>query len=165
MLDENERCRNAGVSSAYEVQRAKTLYRRIAKLIHPDVNPETDRQEVLKELWQRVLTAYGRNDVRALSELEVLARKALSELGAGEIQIEIPDLEERIGELKVEILKTKSTEPYTYKSLLEDPAEVERKRRELTEELSAWQKYTKELEEVIRQMLDSGEIQLKWQTN
>ena len=51
MQDDYQKCKNAGTSTSYEVQRSRTLYRRLAKLIHPDINPETDRQEVLKELW------------------------------------------------------------------------------------------------------------------
>ncbi len=162
MLEENEACKKAKTSSAYEVQRAKTLYRRLAKLLHPDINPETDRQEVLKELWQRILTAYRANDVKALSELEVLTRKALAELGAGEIRAEIPDLEDRIGELKEEILEIQSTEPYTYKELLEDAEAVEKKKKDLEEELASYRKYREELEEIIRQMLRDGGIRLKW---
>ena len=101
MQDDFQKCKNAGTSTSYEVQRSRTLYRRLAKLIHPDINPETDRQEVLKELWQRILTAYGYNDIKALSELEVLVRKALKDLGQKEIKIDIPDISERIDEFKV----------------------------------------------------------------
>ena len=92
MQDDHQKCKNAGTSTSYEVQRSRTLYRRLAKLIHPDINPETDRQEILKELWQRILTAYGHNEIKALSELEVLVRKALKDLGQKEIKIDIPDI-------------------------------------------------------------------------
>ncbi|MBQ1407036.1 MAG: hypothetical protein IIY88_02770 [Eubacterium sp.] len=94
MLEENRLCENSGTHSPYEVKRSKTLYRRLAKLIHPDINPETDRHEVLMDLWNRICIAYGHNDVKSLSELEVLVRKALKELGCGdEITVEIPDIE------------------------------------------------------------------------
>ena len=109
MLKDHERCRNAGVSTAYEVERSKTLYRRLAKLLHPDINPETDRTEAVRELWVRIQTAYAKNDVKELSELEVLARKALKELGAGQIQIDIPDIEEKISDVRKEI------QEYAYK--------------------------------------------------
>ena len=52
MLKENEDANNAGTSTPYEVARAKTLYRRLAKLIHPDINPETDHSKELQELWR-----------------------------------------------------------------------------------------------------------------
>lgn len=50
MQEEKDRCSNAGISTLYEVKRSKELYRRLAKLIHPDINPATDREEKLREL-------------------------------------------------------------------------------------------------------------------
>ena len=100
MLKENEDANNAGTSTPYEVARAKTLYRRLAKLIHPDINPETDHSKELQELWQRILIAYHHNDVKELSELEVLVRKVLKELGSEDVKVDIPDIEEKIEALK-----------------------------------------------------------------
>ena len=96
MLKENEDANNAGTSTPYEVARAKTLYRRLAKLIHPDINPETDHSKELQELWQRILIAYHHNDVKELSELEVLVRKVLKDLGSEDEKVDIPDIEEKI---------------------------------------------------------------------
>ena len=149
MQDDYQKCKNAGTSTSYEVQRSRTLYRRLAKLIHPDINPETDRQEVLKELWQRILTAYGYNDIKALSELEVLVRKALKDLGQKEIKIDIPDISERIDALKKEILDITHTEPYTYRELLENDDAV----------------YHEELKEAILQIVSKGGIEIKWRMN
>lgn len=58
MMDDNKRAKEAGTSSAYEVKRSKELYRRLAKIIHPDLNPATDESDELQELWQRILIAY-----------------------------------------------------------------------------------------------------------
>ena len=77
---------------------------------------------MLQELWQRTQTAYAHNDVKELSEIEVLVRKALREMGAGKIRVESPDIDKKIDELKKEIREIKETEPYTYKSLMEDPS-------------------------------------------
>ncbi len=162
MQEDNERCRDAESSTPYEVQRSKTLYRRLAKLLHPDINPETDRQEKLMELWQRIVTAYGHNDVKALAELEVLTRKALKELGAGEIKIEIPDVEERIDSLKAEIYEITHTEPYTYRDLYKDQEAVDKKTKELNEELESYRKYHKELDDVIQSMVQGGGIKFQW---
>lgn len=165
MQDDFKKCKNAGTSTSYEVQRSRTLYRRLAKLIHPDINPETDRQEILKELWQRILTAYGHNDIKALSELEVLVRKALKDLGKEEIKIDIPDISERIDALKKEILDITSTEPYTYRELLENDDAVEKKKTALQEELDTYKKYHEELKEAILQIVSKGGIEIKWRMN
>ena len=160
MIKENEEANNAGTSTPYEVQRAKTLYRRLAKLIHPDINPETDRSEVLQELWQRIMIAYHHNDVKELSELEVLVRKALKELGSEEIKADIPDIEEKIDGIKAEIETITHTEPYSLRSLVENEEAAEKKKTELKEELETYQKYRKELEAVILQMLQSGGLKI-----
>ncbi len=160
MIKENEEANNASTSTPYEVQRAKTLYRRLAKLIHPDINPETDRSEVLQELWQRIMIAYHHNDVKELSELEVLVRKALKELGSEEIKADIPDIEEKIDGVKAEIETIKHTEPYSLRGLVENEEATEKKKAELKEELETYQKYHKELETVILQMLQSGGLKI-----
>ena len=146
----------------YAAGRAKTLYRRLAKLLHPDINPETDRQDQLRELWQRILEAYGHSDLKSLSELEVLARRALQELGAGEIRVEIPDLDKRIEALKAEIHQILHSEPYTYRELLEDPDRTAQKKEELNKELEEYRKYHSELDEVIRSLLEGGGITFQW---
>ena len=159
MLKENEDANNAGTSTPYEVARAKTLYRRLAKLIHPDINPETDHSKELQELWQRILIAYHHNDVKDLSELEVLVRKVLKELGSEDVKVNIPDIEEKIEALKSEIEGIKQTEPYCLRFLVEDEEAAEKK-IELREELETYQKYHKELNEVIFKMLQSGGLKI-----
>ena len=159
---ENEECRNSGESTAYEVQRSKTLYRRLAKLIHPDINPETDRQEKLTDLWQRIVTAYHHNDVKELSELEVLVRKVMADLGQGDIKVDIPDIDEKIASLKEDIQKIIHTDPYTYKDLLDDDKAVMKKKSNLEEQLKSYQEYHKEMDAEIQKMITSGGITLKW---
>ena len=160
MLKENEDANNAGTSTPYEVARAKTLYRRLAKLIHPDINPETDHSKELQELWQRILIAYHHNDVKELSELEVLVRKVLKELGSEDVKVDIPDIEEKIEALKSEIEGIKQTEPYCLRYLVEDEEAAEKKKIELREELETYQKYHKELNEVILKMLQTGGLKI-----
>ena len=165
LQEDNELCRNAKQSTSYEVQRAKVLYRRLVKLLHPDINPQTDKQESLRDLWQRVMTAYAHNDVKELSELEVLVRRALKELGGGDIRVEIPDIEEKIASLRNEIAEIKRTEPYTYRDILEDEDAAARKKKELEEELASYKKYHKELDEVIRSMTESEGVKIRWLMN
>ncbi len=162
LIDENDHCRKAQTSSPYEVQRSKTLYRRLAKRIHPDIFPETERQEALKELWQRILAAYGQNNVKALTELEVLVQKVLEDLGVDAVQIDIPDIEEKIEMLKDEILDILHTEPYTYKELLEDDDAVRLRKAELEEERDSYIRYEKELNDILHRMLIEEGVTLQW---
>ena len=166
LLSDEKRCRESGVSTLYEAERSKVLYRRLVKLLHPDIHPETDREEKLRELWTRIVEAYGKNDVKALSELEVLARAALKELHLdGAISVEIPDLEDRIRDLHKEMERIRTTEPYLYKALVEDPAAVEEKKQELQKELETYRDYHRQLDEAAETILREGGIELLWQMN
>ena len=158
MLREKKAADEAGTSNAYQVKRSKELYRRLAKLLHPDLNPLTDQNEELQELWQRVVTAYGMNDVKELAELEVLIRKILADLGAEETTAEIPDIEEKIREVQEEIRFIMTNEPYTYRPLIEDDDARAQKTKELQEELESYKGYHKELNQIILQLLQGGDL-------
>lgn len=69
--------------------------------------------EELQSLWQRTVIAYNWNDLRLLEELEVLVGKALESVTDGKIEIEIPDIEEKISELEQEIQRIMETDPYS----------------------------------------------------
>lgn len=162
MLDDNKRCRDAKTSTAYEVKRSKELYRRLVKLLHPDINPETDRESKLRELWGRIVSAYRINDVKELSELEVLTRKALAELGAGKIRIDIPDIDDRIDALKKEIHEITHTEPYILGELLKNPEDIGKKKKELEEQLNSYHKYRNQLDAEINKMIADEGITIQW---
>ena len=159
MIEDSRRADEAGLSSAYEVRRAKELYRRLAKLIHPDLNPATDKSEELQELWQRILSAYGKNSVKELTELEVLVRKVLKESGVGSTKVEIPDIADKIEEIKKEIEEIRRTEPYSLKYLVEDEEAAQKKKDEIAKETEEYKKYRKELTEIIVGMMASGGLQ------
>ena len=159
MIEDSRRADEAGLSSAYEVRRAKELYRRLAKLIHPDLNPATDKSEELQELWQRILSAYGKNSVKELTELEVLVRKVLKESGVGSTKVEIPDIADKIEEIKKEIEEIRRTEPYSLKYLVEDEEAAQKKKDEIAKETEEYKKYRKELTEIIVGMTASGGLQ------
>lgn len=166
MIREHKECAEAGTSTYYEAERSKILYRRLAKLLHPDIRPETDREEVLLQLWIRITEAYGRSDVKALAELEVLARKALQDLSIdGTTSVEIPDLEERIRQVREEIENIKSREPYTYRALLEDDNAVEKKKQELTRELETYRKYHQDLMDLTEKIIQEGGVRILWRMN
>ena len=165
LIDDNNRCKDAGTSTEYEVQRSKTIYRRIAKLVHPDINPATDKNEYLSELWARVVLAYGKNSIKELTELEVLIRKALKEQGQENVKIDIPDIEDKIDALKKEINEIKSTDPYQYKYLLDDDEAVAEKKKALEDDLKNYTAYRDQLDQVINDLLANGGLTITWRMN
>lgn len=160
MIRDNEIADKAVPLSAYEVKRSKELYRRLVKLVHPDLNPALEESEELQELWKRILIAYRHSDVKELSKLEVLVRKVLKDSGLEDVKADIPDIQERIDDVKEEIEDIRNSEPYSLKSLIEDEEAVQRRTEEILKETEAFKKYRKELNVVIMNMISGGGLQI-----
>ena len=90
----------------------------------------------------------------------MLIQKTISDLGYEALPVEIPDLEEKITEVQEEILAIQSTEPYTYKYLLEDDKAMAEKKTELEKELEDYVNYHKELQNVLDE-IDAEYLNLK----
>ena len=139
--------------SLTEVGEIKRIYRRIAKRCHPDICPLTADEPELMELFQRALSAYRRNDLKALREAETLINRFLKEHGEETAAAEIENLPEKIADLETEIAQIVETEPYTYKTLLTDPEAVEKKRGALEAERDEYRNYKKELQAHLESLL------------
>lgn len=156
MVDANEAVKSTGQITEAELLQVKKLYRRMAKQIHPDINPKTAEVPELMELWQRIVIAYGCNELKDLMELEVFVQRALEQMGVGKIEVEIPDIDDKIQKLEEEIKEIMETDPYQYKYLLEDAEAVEIKLSDLKEELQNYTEYEKQLDEVLKELMING---------
>ncbi len=164
MIKDTESAKNRGEISEIELIQIKKIYHKIAKTIHPDINSETAKSEELLDLWQRVTAAYDCNQLEELQELEILVAAALRKVGLEKIDVDIPNIEDKIAELETEIKKIKETDPYMYKFLLEDVAAVAEKRAELKEELKLYTDYSEQLEKILHKLLGNGE-RFIWRMN
>ncbi len=126
----------------------KKIYRKIAKKIHPDMNPQAFEREDIQELWNRTVLAYSMNDLEELKNIEVLVD--LLEIDENTV-IEIEDIEERISKLEDEIQNILDTEPYQFKYLLESKEEIEDRKDELKDEIKQYQDYKRQLEQIYAQ--------------
>ncbi len=149
--------------SARETILAGEAYRRIAKNLHPGINPKTECQEELRNLWKRTRTAYRENDVPELRNLELLVRKALRDQENASGCSEIPDLREKIRNLKAEIRKIVNSEPYTYRYLLEDSEKCAKRERDLCDEIAACRQYQDEKTKLINEAFAKGGAAFRWQ--
>lgn len=139
--------------SVLEVEEIRKIYRRIAKRLHPDICPLTAEEPELMELFQKAISAYRRNDLKAIREAETLINRFLKKHGEMAEAAEIEELPEKIGNLESEIAQIIETEPYTYKTLLENPEAIEKKRGELKAEQEEYLNYKKELQAYLESLL------------
>ena len=106
MKEEQAQLKNKKMLSQEEVKEVKRLYRRLVKLVHPDLNPHQTKEQ--KELWHQLQKAYRNNDLAWLRELNVLI--VLKTKGHEEVEIE--DLEDKIEAVREEIALLKEEDLY-----------------------------------------------------
>lgn len=164
MIQDYESSKAATQITEADKVKIKQLYHKMVKQIHPDINPMVAEFEELKSLWQRTVVAYNCNDLKLLQELEVLVGKALESVTDGQMEIEIPDIEDKIVELEKEIQTIMETDPYQYKFLLCDKDAVAEKKRSLEEELKQYKDYGEQLDELLKGLLSSG-VFIIWEMN
>ena len=158
LLNDVKNCKKLKYSSDYEIKRSKQLYRRLAKQIHPDVNPLTDKTPELMDLWNQITIAYQANDTKELSELDVLVQRILQDLHCYARSIDIPNIDEIILQLKEEIQEYVQNEPYTYKFIVMDEDKIYQKDIELKKEIQSYKDYQNKLNDVISKLLEDQEV-------
>lgn len=132
-------------------KRIKNVYRQLAKLIHPDMNNDLKQDKTIQDLWNRTCIAYNCSNLEELEELEVLVNKYLESINHSHIDIEIPDIHEKIFNLNREIDNILHTDPYQYKYVIVDRDLIIKKKEELLKELSDYKRYLKELDKQIKE--------------
>ena len=140
------------------VEEIKRLYRKIVKLLHPDVHPNPTERE--KELLNRANDANARGD---LEEMRAIWEEVSGMHVEEEEFTDTPDdiarmkeliatLKKRCGELEQEIRRIKSQYPYTMKAFLDDEAAVEAKRNNLKEQIRKTREMNRKLAEYIEEL-------------
>ncbi len=163
MMKENEAAKNAGTISESEFLEIKRIYHRLVKKLHPDIHPETLKNEKLAELWHRLQVEYNCNDLKGIRETEVIINSILENAEPG-AAVNIPDIDEKIKELENEIEEIKSTEPYKYKYILDDKAAMAEKKKELRQELEEYEDYSRKLDEMMSEIAAEG-VTFTWEMN
>lgn len=143
----------------------KTIYRKIVKILHPDINPHTNKSKELKELWERANIAYRANDLEEIENVLILTKKAMENAGLGIIEVDIPNISDKITEIEEKIATIVNNDPYRYKELINDKLAVEEKKLNLKNELKDFKKYKKELDDVLNNMLGKEASKLSWTIN
>lgn len=144
----------------------KSLYKKIAKALHPDLHPAFTEQE--NRLFVDAITAYKNGDIDTIRLIEAVTRTTEADQNKDG---KIDDTEEKnavtelmkqqdyivfgIGELRTQIVEIKKQFPYKYKTVLEDPEQVKEIQDRLNQALTDYKKlynsYRDDLEKLIRE--------------
>lgn len=156
MYDETQLAKNMGMIDSEEVEKIKKIYRRLAKRLHPDINPRTEENEELAELWLRICSAYRANSLSELEDLEILTARALNRIDGEIINVHVDDIDGKINALRDEIEKIMTTEPYTFRIILDHEDRIYEKKKELRREINEYREYKLNLESTLNNMIYSG---------
>lgn len=118
------------------MERLKSLYRKIVKLLHPDMNPDVTREQ--QALFRDAVRAYKEEDIDRLQEISDLLDAEIFPQRAGDSPEDLAKLRKIrdgllavIAALEAEIQRIKETRPYLYKFFLEDEDAVRERRESL----------------------------------
>ena len=141
--------------SADEVREFKGLYRKLIKKLHPDLHPDQAEDKI--ELFHKVVEAYKAGDTKSLKVIDqiveantIFETKTTME-GLADYKAQII---KNIGYVKNDIQKLKTTTPYIWKEILDDPIKKAEKIAELKEAQKSFKDAIDTLEEIIKKLLE-----------
>lgn len=155
MIRQNEISKSGTRLSAYQEKEIKRIYKKLAKILHPDLSNVTEKHPELADLFQRVMIAYQCNNYKEIKELEVLVSRALDDLGEEKFEVVIPNIEEKIEELEEEINGIMTSEPYILEEYLNDDEKRNAKMKEFEEEKETYTKYKEELQKNLKEIQEN----------
>lgn len=147
--------RNYETLSKENSKEIKSIYRKLIKKLHPDLNKKDNEKN--RNLLLQVTRAYENGDLETLKNLELLT----DEINEKE-NIEMGELEE-LKESKVKyetiinglldyIKQIKESFPYNKKEFLKSDILVQKRKRELEEEVEMYKEVYSNLENILKQL-------------
>ena len=133
----------------------KKLYRKIVKVLHPDINPEVTAAQI--KMLDNAMNAYKNGDLKSLRIIdEMVCDHKLPEKhqdALTQLKEEKERLDKMVATIQESITKIKSDYPYNVKDILEDEKKVEQKKTELEELLKQYKELAETYNAKIKEML------------
>jgi len=139
-----------------EAELIRTLYRKLVRLLHPDVNPNFN--EEAKILWERTLRAYKMTDLAALLDIEQkLASDDTAIMKSPDSFEELQDMlrmmEEQIAKVRRVTEGAKMKFPLMIRHLLQDKQWVANRKTELQQQIDNAQSLVQYLTNTLNLMI------------
>ena len=158
MVEAQQIADSARLLTDEEVAEIREIYHRLVKLLHPDISPLTESFPLLADLFERAILAYRTNNLEELREIAETVDLFLAGHGIESVSAAVTDLKAKIEKMRAQIDEIVSTQPYNYKTLLENEALCVEKTRQLTESIGQYESYKATLETHLKTLLkEEGE--------
>lgn len=119
----------------------RQVFRQLAKLLHPDVNPDLTVEQ--QNIWQMVSDAYKTGDLEKLKALQVVYEKEilntetlLQQLTEPELELKNATLAEGIKQLQLQVTDIKNNFPFTIEQDIKDDIWVKEQQDALQQTIS-----------------------------
>ena len=156
--------RNQGtILNSKDSSELKSLYRKIVKKLHPDINPFINHEQL--NLYYNAVNAYKDCDIKALKLIFNLIKDMNindNYDSINELRLSKESLKESIDKVKKDIDIIKNKFPYNIRSLLNNKEELRNKRNEYEKQLNDYLNAIKKGEEILNELLDDMEDYI-WQ--
>lgn len=126
------------------------LYRKLVKILHPDLNPDTgDKQKIL---WQRLQDAYQNGDLEGMKLIDMLtANLKETDIGKNQDRLDkaIASYQQKVRKISDEIVAVLSNFPFDIEENLKDKQWVGDRVAEYSKKTKEQQQYGQELKAVV----------------
>lgn len=143
------KAKKAKLFSETELLISKTIYHRIMKLIHPDINKKLFKYKEIEKLYNQVVEAYHNVDIERLEELETIIKNFIQNHNLGDYKIDILDIDRKIMKINKEISILIKNEPYILKEHFKSTKSVEKEKNRFNKEIKKYNSYLKELKKEL----------------
>lgn len=154
MNDALER-RKAKKLSDEENREIKKLYRKVVKVLHPDINPDASEAQI--RLFDNAVSAYKNGDLNALRIIHGMVGNDTVPEQHENVMTQLAKEQKRLQDvmksIQEEIDEIKSDYPYTMKELLEDEEKRKQQKQELESILAQYNELISIYEAKIKEML------------
>jgi len=156
-LQESERLLSSHQAmSAEDSRKLKTIYRRICKLIHPDI---VAFMSLTDRFWMQAQKAYGDGDIDQLEVLLILILKPTAD--DSQYHVDPVDEEERLQKLICSLAETlesmKKKPPYCYADKIMDSEWINQKQKSLMKKIELIRQDIIRYKRVIKLIIDCPE--------
>lgn len=139
-----------------ETREFRKLYRRIVKILHPDLNPELSAAQL--RLFENTVTAYKNGDLNMLRIInEAVAEPILLDMEQNTMVQLLKQKEHLVKMLQTvrdSMDEIKSQYPYTVKELVQDPEKIAQRKEALEDIVCQYEEgiavYTEKIKELLR---------------
>lgn len=137
-----------------EIKEIKKIYRKIVKVLHPDMNPKVTKEQL--RLFVNAVAAYKDGDLDTLKFInEIISDNKLHDINNDDNPVDKKEhLQRAIKSVKMSIEHIKSEFPYTMKDIVEDEELIKQNRQKLEDALKQYNEliivYKNKIEEMMR---------------